>query len=266
MQKNIKKKQKSIPNNVMRLEKEKRIRRYRIIKLILKVLVLVGLLVGLIVYAFTSPMFNITEISIFGNEKFEKEEYINLSELKIDENIFNFSKSKVISKIKTNSYVEEVIIKRKLPSKVEITIKERTPNYIISLGEEGFAYINNQGYILEKSIEKIPLIEITGISTETENIIEGKRLNNEDLEKLQSIIQIKDAMSNIQIDGELNTINIENKSNYILTLEKEAKEIQLGEINNLSSKMLFIKVILEEQEGIPGTIYLNQDQVYFSPK
>lgn len=266
MQKNIKKKQNSISKNIAKLEKGKRMRRYRLIKLILKILVFVALLTGLLVYAFTSPIFNITEINVIGNEKFESEEYIDLSELKTDENIFNFRKSKVISKIKKNAYVEEVIIKRKLPSKIEITIKERTPTYIIPLGEEGFAYINNQGYVLEKSIGKIPLMSITGISTETENIVEGKRLNNEDLEKLQNVIQIKDAMSNAQIDQELSDINIANKSNYILILEKEAKEVQLGGINNLSSKMLFIKVVLEQQEGIPGTIYLNQDQVYFSPK
>ena len=96
-------------------------------------------------------MFNINEIRILGNEKFSKEEYLNLSELKTGGNIFNFRKSEIISNIKTNGYVESVKIKRKLPTKIEITIEERTPTYLISLEEEQFAYINNQGYILEKS-------------------------------------------------------------------------------------------------------------------
>ena len=263
MRKKVKEKPKS-KNNIA--EKERRMKRYRIIKLILKILVLMGLLIGLIVYAFTSPIFNITEINIIGDEKFGSEEYIALSELKTEENIFNFRKSKIISNIKRNAYVEEVIIKRKLPSKIEITIEERTATYLIPVGETEFAYINNQGYILEKSTEKLPLTIITGISTEQENIIEGNRLDNNDLEKLQNIIQIKDAMSNIGIEKELSIINISNKSNYILTLEKEAKEVHLGTTNNLSSKMLYMKYVLEVQEGVPGKIYLNQDQVYFSPK
>lgn len=266
MQKNQREKRKTTSKKINKLEKEKRMRRYRIIKLVLKISVFLALLIGLMVYAFTSPIFNITKINIIGNEKFEAEEYIDLSELKIDENIFNFSKSKVISKIKTNAYVEEVIIKRKLPSTIEITIKERKVTNIIPLEGEEFAYINNQGYILEKSKERLPLTAITGISTQAENIIEGKRLDNEDLEKLQNVIQIKDAMNNIDIDKELSAVNVQSKSNYILTLEKEAKEVQLGNTSNLSSKMLFLKFVLEEQEGIPGTIYLNQDQVYFSPK
>ena len=267
MQNNLKEKQRSKPRKITKLEKERRMRKYRIIKLIFKIFIFMALLTGLIVYGFTSPMFNIIEINVVGNEKFDSEEYISLSNLKTDENIFNFSKSKVISNIKdNNSYVENVIIKRKLPSKIEITIEERTATYAIPLEEGEVAYINNQGYILEKSQETLSLTLITGFSTELEDIVEGNRLENDDLERLQNVIQIKDSMNNIEIDRELSAINVASKSNYILTLEKEAKEVHLGSMNNLSSKMLYMKFVLDEQEGVPGTIYLNQDQVYFSPR
>ena len=57
------------------------------------------------------------------------------------------------------------------------------------------------------------------------------------------------------------------KNNYILTFETEAKEVQIGGVDdNLSSKILYMDYLLNEQEGIPGTIYLNQERVYFSPK
>lgn len=244
---------------------EKRTRRIKVIKLIIKIFIFIALLVGLVAFAFTSPLFNITEIDVEGNEKFEDEVYITLSELNIGENIFNFSKLKVISKIENNPYVDEVSIKRKLPSKLKITIKERVATYLINLGDE-YAYINNQGYILEISKEKLPLTIITGISTEIENIIEGNRLNNEDLERLQAVIQIKDSMNDIQMNRELSSIDITNKSDYFLTFDKEAKDVRLGDTTNLSSKILFIKYVLDEQEGVPGTIYLNQSRTYFSPK
>lgn len=266
MRKKSKEKQSNKSKKNPRLEKEKRMKKYRIIKFILKFLIFIALLTGLVVYGFTSPVFNITEIRIFGNEKFDKEEYLKLSELNLGENIFNFRKSTVISNIKNNAYVENVIIKRKLPTKIEITIEERTATYLISLEENEFAYINNQGYILEKSQEKIPLTIIKGISTEENKIIEGDRLENDDLERLQNVIQIKDSMNNIEITKELTEIDITNRFNYILTFEKEAKEVHLGNVNDLSSKMLYMKYVLEQEEGVPGTIYLNQEQVYFSPK
>ena len=267
MQNNLREKRRPRPRNTTNLEKQKRMRKFRVIKIILKILICMALLIGLIAYGLTSPMFNITEINVIGNEKFDSEEYLALSNLKIGDNIFNFSKSKVISNIKNNnSYVESITIKRKLPSKIEIIIEERTATYAIYLSENQVAYINNQGYILEKSSEKSSLTLITGLSTQLEDIKEGNRLENEDLEKLQNVIQIKGAMNNIEINRELSAINVESKSNYILTLEKEAKEVYLGGMNDLSSKMLYMKYVLEEQEGVPGTIYLNQEQIYFSPK
>lgn len=265
MPKNQKQSKKSAVKKNPKLEKQKRMRRFRIIKIILKIFIFIALMIGLIAFGFTSPMFNITGINVVGNEKFVEDEYINLSELNVGDNIFNFSKSKVISNIKTNSYVDSVKIRRKLPSKIEIIIEERTATYMIPIEEE-FAYINNQGFILEKSMEKLPLTLIIGISTEKENIVEGNRLENEDLERLQNVIQIKDAINSIEINKELSTIDVASKHNYILTFEKEAKEVHLGNTSDLSSKVLYMKYVLEEQEGVPGTIYLNQDQIYFSPK
>ncbi len=266
MQKNSRDKHRTKNNRNTKIEKEKRLKKYKIIKLIFKLFIFIALLTGLVVYAFTSPIFNISEVRIIGNEEFEDEEYLKLSGLKTGENIFNFRKSKAIYNIKTNGYVESVKIRRKLPTKIEITIEERTPSYLIALEEEKFAYINNQGYILEISEIKIPLAIITGISTKTENIIEGNRLENNDLERLQNVIQIINSMKNIEINEELSKIDITNKSNYILTFEQEAKEVYLGDVSNLSSKILYMKFVLEEQKGVPGIIHLNQEQVYFSPK
>lgn len=267
MQKKKVEKQKPKLKKTTKQEKERRIRKHRLIKFVLKIIICLALLSGLIAYGFTSPVFNITEIEIIGNEKFEKDEYIHLSGLTFDNNIFNFRKSRVVASIKQNAYVESVKVKRKLPNKIEIQIEERKVNYLVELENEEFAYINTQGYVLEKSKEKLSLTIITGVSTPVENITPGNRLDNDDLERLQNVIQIKDAMNNAGIEKELNKINIDSKSNYILTFEKEAKKVEMGEINDsLSSKMLYLKYVLEEQENIPGTVYLNQTQVYFSPK
>lgn len=267
MQKKKVERPQSQPNKMTKQEKQRRMKKNKLIKFILKLLVLLALFIGLTAYGLTSPVFNINEIEILGNEKFNKDEYIRLSGLSLNNNIFNFRKSMVVYGIKQNAYVESVVVKRKLPNKVEIQVEERKVNYLLELESQEFAYINSQGYILEKSKEELPLTIITGVLTDKQNIVEGNRLSNEDLERLQDVIKIKDAINNAEINQELNKINIKSKANYILTFEKEAKEVQVGGINdNLSSKMLYLKYLLEEQEGVPGIIYLNQEQVYFSPK
>ena len=118
MQKNSRDKHRTKNNRNTKIEKEKRLKKYKIIKLIFKLFIFITLLTGLVVYAFTSPIFNISEVRIIGNEEFEDEEYLKLSGLKTGENIFNFRKSKAIYNIKTNGYVESVKIRRKLPTKI----------------------------------------------------------------------------------------------------------------------------------------------------
>ena len=54
-------------------------------------------------------------------------------------------------------------------------------------------------------------------------------------------------------------INIANKQNYILELKDDKKTVQMGDTSNLSTKMLYIKSILEQNKKIEGEILVNTD-------
>ena len=90
----------------------------------------------------------------------------------------------------------------------------------------GYAYINNQGYILQISEQKLDLPTIIGITTEQEQIVEGERLNSEDLEKIETVIEIMNICKNYDLDKKVSTIDITSKNDYILYMEGEKKTIQ----------------------------------------
>ena len=259
-----KKKTKVIKNQ--KIAKEERIKKYRIIKSIIKFILIIGVLVGIGVFALTSPLFNISEINVTGESKNTKSLYTSLSGIKLQENIFNFRKKDIISNIEKEPYVDNVEVKRKLPSTIEIKVKERTTKFLFKLDEEKYAYIDENGYVLEISTEKLPLIVLIGYSTDSAKIIPGTRLIDDDVEKLNDVSQILNAISINEINQEMNTIDITSKHNSNLKFEKEAKEAVLGDISDLNTKMLYMKYVLNEQEGVPGTIYLEKTKVYFSPK
>ena len=234
------------------LKKKKRI------KLMLKFTALLIIIIAGIIFALVSPIFNIKEINVSNNNQINTETIISLSQLNLGQNIFKFNKNKVNKNIKTNAYIESVEIKRKLPNKVQIQIEERKQEY----NEEflnGYAYINNQGYILQISEEKQALPTIQGISTPDEQIVEGNRLNSEDLEKLEVIIQIMNICKNYELDSKITNIDISTKDEYTLYLEEEKKTIYLGDKSNLSNKMLYVQVIIEENRGKEGAIFVNGD-------
>lgn len=234
------------------LKKKKRI------KLMLKFTALLIIIIAGIIFALVSPIFNIKEINVGNNNQINTETIISLSQLNLGQNIFKFNKNKVNKNIKTNAYIESVEIKRKLPNKVQIQIEERKQEYNVEF-LNGYAYINNQGYILQISEEKQSLPTIQGISTPDEQIVEGNRLNSEDLEKLEVIIQIMNICKNYELDSKITNIDISTKDEYTLYLEEEKKTIYLGDKSNLSNKMLYVQVIIEENRGKEGAIFVNGD-------
>ncbi len=79
---------------ILKEERKKEKRRKRI-KRILEIILLAGIVIGGTSFAMTSPIFNTKEIKVLNNQIVSSEEIISLSGLKIDENIFKFSKKNV---------------------------------------------------------------------------------------------------------------------------------------------------------------------------
>lgn len=255
--KNNKNKQQNVQRRMTK-KQAKIERKKKKLKKIIKLITLFLLIIGGFVFALVSPIFNIKEIQVSNNNQIATETIISLSQLQLGQNLFRFNKNKIEKEIKTNPYIESVTIKRKIPSKIEISVKERNRNYNVEF-LNGYAYINNQGYILEISDQKLDLPTIQGISTDAEQIVEGNRLNTEDLEKIETVIQIMNICKNYELDQKVSAIDITNKNNYIIYMNEEKKIINLGDESNLSTKMLYVPTILKENEGKEGTIYVNGD-------
>lgn len=234
------------------------IKRKKAILKIVKVLTLIIVLIGVGIYVALSPLFNIKDINIIGNSKVSKEEIISLSELKTGENTFKVSKKNIKNKVKANAYIENVKIRRKLPDKVEIIVVERVATYMIPFANS-YIYINNQGYMLEITSQKAEMPAIVGISTPEEELHEGQRLISEDLVKLGEVLQIMESANANELVDLITKIDISNRQDYILTLEKEKKAIHLGDVSNLSTKMAYVKKILNDEKGVEGEILVNTD-------
>ena len=247
--------------------KKKRKKIYRVIK----ILMLLGIIIGGIIYAMLSPIFNIKNITVTGNSKISAETIISLSGLNIDQNIFNFWTGDIKEAVEQNAYIDTVEVKRKLPDSIEINVKERTATYMVTLGN-AYVYINNQGYILEITSKKLEVPLLIGYNTTAEEIVEGNRLNETDLEKLNDILKIMEvaSSSNSGISSLITQIDISDRSNYILSMPKEKKTIYLGDTTNLSTKILWIDKFLDEEKKNEGTIYLNvnlnTERPYFREK
>ena len=190
--------------------------------------VLFGIIVFfvLLVLILCSPLFDIKNIQIEGNAELSKEKLISISSLQLHTNIFKFNKGLVKEKIKENAYVENVEIIRKLPSTVQIKIDERNPKYMLQFADS-YVYINNQGYMLEISNEKLELPILIGFTTDLSNIKAGNRINVTDLKKMDMVIKIYEAAKSNGLGNLVTKIDISN--------DKISDIIDLSELGHLNT-------------------------------
>lgn len=221
----------------------------------IKCIVIITILIGIAVFLLLSPLFNILDIKVENNNKIRQGEIIELSGINLGDNLFLINSTATSNRIKKNPYIESVKLERNLPDTIIIKVKERKPTYAINLGESGYAYINNQGYILEINPENINLPLITSYTTE--EIVPGNRLNNEDLEKLEVVLKVMEIANGNQMGDLITSIDIKDKKNIILRLEGEKKTIYIGDGSDINTKMLYIKATLEDEKGVEGELFMD---------
>ncbi len=235
----------------------------------LKVFFLLSLIIVAIILVMLSSIFNIKFIKVENNSIISEEEIINLADIGSEQNLFKLRKNTVIANIKKNAYIESVEISRKLPNTLEIKVKERMRKYMLQFADS-YIYINNQGYMLEISTEKLDLPIITGFKTDLSNVKAGDRLEVDDLKKLEMVIKIVETANSNGIGSLISKVDISDDKEYMVELASENKKAYLGDCSNLNTRMLHLKTIIEQEKGNAGTAYidmnLNTTRAYFRPE
>lgn len=247
-------KKKVAKKQVVSKKKKKRLK-------ILKWTSLFVLIIGGLTLFLLSDLFNIKEIKVLNNNKITTLEIKALSGLQINQNMFEFLNISVEEKIKQNPYIENARIRRKLNNTIEIYVTERVTTYMLIL-ENKYAYINNQGYILEISNEKLEVPTITGYVTE--NLEPGNRLIEKDLEKLDTVIQIIKTAGEKELDKKITNIDILDDKDFLITMQSENKIIHFGNSSNVNDKFININAVLKDTVGQKGEIFVKDlNKVFF---
>ncbi len=100
-------------------------------------------------FIFSSNFCNIKEVIIKGNDYLSKDEIFSKSQIKLGENIFKLDLKKSIDSLEQEPRIKEVEIKRVIPNKIIISLKERKAAAIVRIGEEYF-FSTKEGIILSK--------------------------------------------------------------------------------------------------------------------
>lgn len=239
-------------------EVEEQLKKRKKIAFVLKICVILVIITGTALFMLLSPTFNITKITVNGNERITTQEIISLSGIALEENTFKYNLSQISENVESQSYIESAKVTRKLPSEIVIEVIERKPSFMLELGN-AYVYISSQGYFLEISETKLELPIIVGYETKIEDIQAGNRFINADLEKLETVLRIMKYANANQIAEKITKIDIVNKNEYVLRLEAEKKTVYLGDASYLEKKMQYLLVVLENETNVEAEVFLNVD-------
>ena len=171
------------------------------------------------------PHFRVREVEVEGSRKMTKETLLSLTMTEGMPNLFSVNLQKVVKRLESHPWIEQVRVRKVFPDKILIQVEERKPMAIIQLGE--LYYIDTQGEIFspvgDKDEYNYPYL--TGMDRQflEKDPVEAKRLITKALELLKIVEQEKRSPLK-----ELSEIHMERTFGIQCFTKAEGVEVRMG--------------------------------------
>ena len=240
-------------------EKKKRRRKHYLMRFLIVLLVVI-VAVGFVL----SPAFDIRHVEVTGNHYYTEEEIINMSGVKLNENLLlHAQQDEIREALLKDPYFTDVVVTRKLPSTLCIDVTERRQIAAVKYGA-GYVVISEDGTVLRTTDFDPLLTVLTGLTLSKIKIGEPvQAVESRTLEKTLGMVSVMD-------EGDLYFKRIEMEGIYINayiydtlivtgTPEQMRKSIEDGNLQKVVNK-------LYKDGTTRGTISLgDHNYISFSP-
>lgn len=235
-------------------------------------LTFVVLIASLAAVILLTPGFNIKEINVYGNAVLEESEIKRASGLVTGINIFGVSMKEAEDNIMSMGYIDSVKVKRRLPSKIDITVVEEVGVAYIK-AEQGYVIITADGRCIditdginesEASIEAPSLPLVTGLKDVRYRV--GSTLKSENEEQLQALFVCLKEFSKQDYVFNMREIDMSDTERIQFYYRGKNLCVSIGNIKNIDYKMQSFGSILKELGPNPaGHIDLRYEYGIYSP-
>ena len=235
-----------------------------------------------------SDLFDVKKIDVIGNKRVTKSNIMKELNINLNENIFAYNFKDMKNKLIKNPYIENVEIKRKLPNKIIISLKEKEifdgVNYVINIeargtsgpaiifavlkDEDNYCYIDKKGNLLEElrgsNESKKDLIVDVDYSVDDNKSIKFKNYKTK-----ENVFKTLNYLKEEGIYRKINYVNLKKESNIEMLTRSNIK-ILLSNDDNLDyniSRVSKILIDLQNKNTNGGTINLNYGKLaVYSPE
>lgn len=220
----------------------------------------------------TTIFFRVSDIQVTGEKQYKASDLIAASGVEEGDNLFFLHTRKIAQVLKnTYPYLDEVSIKRHLPSTMEIVVTERKVLMAVE-ATDGTYYMDKQGKVLEKVSGTSKASVITAVGTGVETLQVGETLDNQKdadqkndqssteagYEKISSVLELLNLVDSYEILDGVRSVDI-TKSFDVKLNYNDCYTIEFGTLDNLEYKTQFLKAILK-RDDLPETGIIDLSQ------
>ncbi len=208
-------------------------------------LISVAALVFAFVLLFLTPIFNIGKIEVTGNDTVKTSEIISASGISKNKNIFAVNLGKSKEKILKVSYIENVKISRKLPSKIKIEVTEgKVAAYV--QWDKKLVGINDGGQVL-CIVSKVPASRkapvVKGITINGECVV-GKKIEVKESVRYETLMRFVKTFEERNMTEDITVFDI-TKTEYISIMHRDKLRIEFGSTTDYEHKFSFIEALTD---------------------
>lgn len=212
-------------------------------------------------------LFQVKYIEITGNVHYSQEEIIEASGVAEGDALMGVNKTKMASRLLVSlPYIEQVVITKMLPGTIVLEVKECTAAYVAQSEFQTYWVMNSRGKLLEEVKEPsgYPMVQGAFLSLPTA----GDIAEFTDPEKGALVAEIYDAAEATGYTGDITAINVEDKSNVVVTYRDDI-DIQMGDGSRAEYRFLYFQSALTAipsgSRGVLDLTFSKGEQAIFHP-
>ena len=182
---------------------------------------------GVLVY---SPIFVLRDVQVTGSRYLSKEEITKIAGVYYGEPLFQLETDEVTRRLMQDLRIEEATVRRRLPTTLDITMRERMPVATLAC-EYGYLDIDRRGKVIDsyRTLKNMPIPMVTGL--EVRDLYIGDDVQDGMVKDILYYLQQLDEASLNQISEVAIT-----GSNYIVAYTTKSVPIRLGALERLEEK------------------------------
>lgn len=209
------------------------------------------LIIAFVILANT-VLFKCRTINVSGNDNYDADEIILASGINVGDNLVKLKPSKAAESIVSSlAYIDEAVVKKSYPTKINITVTEAEKQYCVVAGGTTAA-ISRRGKIIEHcEAGNLPVVK--GYEPETLEVgawLSSKTNGKSDIPADVFAAAEKAGLKNITV------VDVSDKFNIEVSVEDRVI-LKLGTSDDVVSKLLVAAEIIENQIGETEYVTLN---------